>query len=220
MNKMAIDGYFISWENPSRVNTAVPEWIPLTKLCFDFTKDIDLVRQKQGFRDLIPTMIQQFSENEIEIACFQYTNIVKRVQNIQAADAGDSTEPPSLKSIVYRLCTTPALYSGCEMALTVMLYNICVTVSECGIESLISSIAQSNTSTRPISLKQLQSEVNIRKNGPHPLLPSEDKFLHDTLCRHFGGGPEKWNFTRTNNIGSQFSKVIARHINSAPLPKL
>ena len=96
-------------------------------------------------------MIQQFSENEIEIACFQYTNIVKRVQNIQAADAGDSTEPPSLKSIVYRLCTTPALYSGCEMALTVMLYNICVTVSECGIESLISSIAQSNTSTRPIS---------------------------------------------------------------------
>ena len=82
-----IDGYFISGENPSRVNTAVPEWIALTKLCFDFTKDIDLVRQKQGFRDLIPTMIQQFSENEIEIACFQYTNIVKRVQNIQAADA-------------------------------------------------------------------------------------------------------------------------------------
>ena len=47
-----MDGYFISRENPSRVNTAVPEWIPLTKLCFDFSKDIDIVRQMQGFRDL------------------------------------------------------------------------------------------------------------------------------------------------------------------------
>ena len=82
------------------------------------------------------------------------------------------------------------------MALTVMLYNICVTGSECGIEILISSMDQSNISTRPISLSQLQSEGNIHKNGPQR------------------------NGTSPGPIGSQFSKVILHHINSAPLPKL
>ena len=138
----------------------------------------------------------------------------------KAEDDNDSKENKiSLKSIVYRICTTPALYSGCELALTVMLYTICVAVSECGIESLFSTIAQCNSSSGPLSLSQLESEVNIRKNGPHPLHHSEEKFLYDTLCRHFGGDPDKWNFP-SNNLGSQFSRVISRHINSAPAPKL
>ena len=95
----------------------------------------------------------------------------------KAQDDNDRKENKiSLKSIVYRICTTPALYSGCELAFTVMLYTICVAVSECGIESLISTIAQFNSSSRPLSLSQLESEVNIRKNGPHPLHHSEEKW--------------------------------------------
>ena len=126
-------------------------------------------------------------------------------------------------SILYRLSTSPDLYTGCELAVFVMLYNTSMAVSECGMESLISTIEQSNDKAGPISLPQLHSEVNIRKNGPHPLHRTTEQFLYDSLYRLFGGGPEKWNFTRTTittKLGPQHSIVITRLMNNAPNPKL
>ena len=60
----------------------------------------------KSFKDLIPTMIQQFTEKEIEICCFQYRNLLKRVKDIKAEDDSDSNENIiyfSLKYIVYRI---------------------------------------------------------------------------------------------------------------------
>ena len=94
-----------------------------------------------------------------------------------------------------------------------------ISVCECGMESLISSISQNNDKSRPLSLDQLHNEITIKKNGPHPLHKSTDKFLLDALCKHFGGGPHKWTFSR--GVSNQHSSaVISRHINSAPEPKL
>ena len=183
-----LNGYFITGDNPSRVNTSVPNWISLTKQCFNFTEDIFIPSQMKSFKDVIPTF-QQFTEKEIEICCFQYRNLLKPLRH--KGWRWQWQQRKHNQSEVHSLPHTPALYSGYELALTVMLDNICVAVSECGIESLISTIAQSNSSSCPLSLSQLESEVNIRKNGPHPLRGSEEKFLYDTLCRHFGGDTDK-----------------------------
>ena len=193
-----VNGYFITGDNPSRIHTSIPKWIPLSKTCFNFNEELEIGERRDSFKELINNMIQQFTENEIEIACFQYTNLLKRASALKNNDKDQSKIDKSikLKSIMYQLCTTPSLYTGCELALVVMLYNVCVAVSECGVESLISTMARSNTKERPISISVLENEVNIRKNGPHPLHKSTDKFLYDSLCRHFGGGPEKWNFLK------------------------
>ena len=99
-----------------------------------------------------------------------------------------------------------------------MLLNVGCMTSECGMESLISSMGETNSHDRPISIEQLKREM-IRKNGPHPLHPATKKFLFRALSIYFGGGPGKWNFTKTNTT-VEASKVINRLCNSVPEPKL
>ena len=64
----------------------------------------------------------------------------------------------------------------------------------------------------------------VRENGPHPLQSSTPEFLKIALQEHFKGGPDKWNFVRGNwgaNVSySKSSKVINRHMNCAPPPKM
>ena len=59
-----LNGYFITGDNLSKVNSPVPHWIPLTKHCFNFTEDQDIPSQMKIFEDLIPTMIQQFTKKK------------------------------------------------------------------------------------------------------------------------------------------------------------
>ena len=126
-----------------------------------------------------------------------------------------------LKSIMNRVCTTPKLYQDIPLAVMVMLYSVCVATSECGIESLISSVSESNKKNRPLAIPQLHAELTIKENGPAPLSKSCNDFLYQSLTRHFGGGPEKWSFCK---ISSQHcpakSIVISRLIRDAPEPKL
>ena len=99
--------------------------------------------------------------------------------------------------------------------------SVCVATSECGIESLISSVSESNKKNRPLAIPQLHAELTIKENGPAPLSKSCNDFLYQSLTRHFGGGPEKWSFCK---ISSQHcpakSIVISRLIRDAPEPKL
>ena len=43
---------------------------------------------------------------------------------------------------------------------------------------------------------QLQCEMMVRVNDPHPLHYSTTEFLTTSLQEHFKGGPEKWNFVK------------------------
>ena len=136
------------------------------------------------------------------------------------SDDDDDECKLTLRSLMYTVCTDSKLYSGCEVAINVMLFNVGVSTNECGIESLISTIGAHNHKGRPISLDQLHHELVVCKNGPNPLHTSTDKFLRDSLTHHFGGGPDKWNFCHGNMFKSATSQVIARQINSCSKPKL
>ena len=102
-----------------------------------------------------------------------------------------------------------------------MLFNIGTATSECGVESLISSIGSTNKKGRPLSLPQLHKELMIKVNGPKPLHKDTEKFLRDSLYKHFGGGPEKWTFCKgSSQTCPEQSKVVSRHINSTSESKL
>ena len=212
-----ITSYFISGQNPSRINTALPSWIALSRDAFDFTTEAQ--HREESFTKLMHTMIQPFTEGEMEVGAFQYSMLLARAKTLMEEDAKESAAPQSLKSLIYRLCTSPKLYVGCELAITVMLYNLCCSTSECGIESMISAIGANNSKDRPLGLSQLQSEIMIRKNGPHPLHHKTTEFLINALTSHFGGGPGKWTFVRRVNE-VEVSRVIKRHMKSVPEPKL
>ena len=115
------------------------------------------------------------------------------------------------------------MFKDCELATHIMLYNTVVASSECVIESLISRIEEHNTNSRPLSDDQLQCEMMVRENGPHPLHPSTTDFLTTSLREHFKGGPDKWNFVKGNwgkDVETSQFKVINRHKNSVPHPKI
>ena len=153
------------------------------------------------------------------VALFQYSMLLARVQTLIDEDAAESENPQSLKSLIYKLCTSPKLYTGCELTITVMLYNLGCPTSECGIESLISAVGENNSKDRPLAIPQLEREIMIRRNGPHPLHHNTTEFLLSALTRHFGGPPGKWTFARTLS-DVEVSRVIKRHMNSVPEPKL
>ena len=67
---------------------------------------------------------------------------------------------------------------------------------------------------------QLHHELAVCMNGPHPLHTTTDQFLKDTLTRHFGGGPDMWNFCRGNMFKSATSQVIALKLKTCSQPKL
>ena len=108
--------------------------------------------------------------------------LLSRAENI-IRDDGDS--PQNLKSIIYRLCTVPELYKGCELSISVMLSNLSCITSECGMESLISTIKDNNSIDRPLSIEQLHHEIMIRKMAPIPCTQQPPSFywMHftDTL---------------------------------------
>lgn len=107
------------------------------------------------------------------------------------------------------------------MAVRVMLFNVGAATSECGIESLISSISNTNSKIRPLSLQQLHRELMVKENGPHPLKKTTKQFLYDSLHQHFGGGPEKWTFCKGSHAWCpERSIVIARHQRDTPASKL
>ena len=173
----------------------------------------------ESFAKLLETLIQPLTEKEQELARFQYNLLLARVNTVLNEDSKLSSKPQPLQSIIYRLCTSKELYKGCELAIAVMLYNIGCTTSECGMESLISAIGENNNVNRPLSIHQLQKEMIIRTNGPHPLHPTTMKLLETALHAHFGGGPEKWTFTKGTS-STETSRVISRHIKSLPESKL
>ena len=139
-----------------------------------------------SFSDLLSILVRPFTESEKEAAKFQYNILLERVSLMIHEDKGAS----SLKSIMNRVCTTPKLYQDIPLAVMVMLYSVCVATSECGIESLISSVSESNKKNRPLAIPQLHAELTIKENGPAPLSKSCNDFLYQSLTRHFGGGPE------------------------------
>ena len=210
-----LTGYFISGENPSGYNSSLPEWIHLSKAAFNFCAPFDEDKRKLSFKKLIPLMVQPLTDKDSKGANFQYNILLSRALKL-VEDEGTA----SLKSVMYRLCTSSHIYTGCELAILVMVYNVSSASSECGIESLISSISRHNTKNRPLTIGQLHHELMISQNGPHPLHSSTSKFLYDSLRTQFGGGPETWNFTRSASQGITTSQVISRHMNSAPKPKL
>ena len=214
-----INGYFINGNNPSRINTKEPLWIKLAKDSFDFITSISKEQRSKSFTNLMATtMIQPYTEKEIEVATFQYQILLERVKTLIEEDSKNSSPQP-LKTIIYRLCSTKNLYKQCELAITIMLFNLGCSTSECGMESLISSLGETNSKDRPISIETLQNEMMIRKNGPHPLHPSTKNFLISALNTYFGGGPEKWNFTKATT-SVEASIVINRLKNRVPEPKL
>ena len=213
-----IDGYFFNGDNPSGVVTEVPLWIKLSKKAFNFKEEISIQKRQESFAQLLTTLVQPLSEKECDVANFQYRMLLSRAENI-IRDDGDS--PQNLKSIIYRLCTVPELYKGCELSISVMLSNLSCITSECGMESLISTIKDNNSIDRPLSIEQLHHEIMIRKNGPHPLHPATTKFLLDALYRHFGGGSSAWSFIRRSYFHKdEESQVISRHIRDVPPYKL
>ena len=164
-------------------------------------------------------MVQPYTEDEMTSAKFQYNMLLERMLKIIEDDKETST-PPTLKSVIYRICTTPHLYSGIPLAVKVMIYSVGTITSECGIESLISSIGNSNSTGRPISLAQLHRELMVKKNGPHPLERNITEFLQDSLTRH-GGGPELWTFSKGSNyLCPAKSVVVSRIQRDAPVSKL
>ena len=46
------------------------------------------------------TMIQPYTEGEIEVASFQYSMLLARVQTLIDEDAAESENPQSLKSLI------------------------------------------------------------------------------------------------------------------------
>ena len=209
-----LNDYFITGNNPSHYNSALPEWIKLSRIAFNFCKDVD--KRKTSFLKLVHQLIQPLTESECDVAVFQYNVLLGRALRLIKEDKNQG----SLKSVLYRICTSSELYSGCELAIHVMLYNVSSISSECGMESLISVMGSYNTRNRPLSLKQLHSELMIRVNGPHPLHKSTPAFLRDALVRHFGGGPGTWNFSRSVLSGLSTSQVIARYVKNVPNSKL
>ena len=91
--------------------------------------------RRNSFSDLLSTFVRPFPEAEETVTKFQYNILLDRMNKVIEED-GDSS-PPSLKSLMYRLCTTPKLYLDIPLAVYAMLYCVCVATSECGIESLI-----------------------------------------------------------------------------------
>ena len=130
--------------------------------------------------------------------------LLQRMLKIMKNDES-TNEDSSLKS-------TSKLYCDVELAVKVMLYSVGTITSECGIESLISSIGYSNSKGRPISLEQVHSELMIKKNGPHPLDRNITKFLHESLLRHFGGGPATWTFTHGSHKWCPTKSVVVSRL--------
>ena len=64
-------------------------------------------------------MVQPLPEKDSEAAIFQYNILLAR-----AAALVEEGKTTSLKSVMYRLCTCPHLYTGCELAILVMLHNV------------------------------------------------------------------------------------------------
>ena len=119
--------------------------------------------REESFDKLMKTLIQPFTESEVNVAKFQYSMLLSRAETLLEED---SDCQQSLKSLIYRICTSSKLYTGCELAISVMLLNLGSSTSECGMESLISSLKDNNSVDRPITLPQLHKELLIRKNGP------------------------------------------------------
>ena len=178
-----INGYFINGNNPSRINTKEPLWIKLAKDSFDFTTSISKEQRSKSFTNLMATtMIQPYTEKEIEVATFQYQILLERVKTLIEEDSKNSSPQP-LKTIIYRLCSTKNLYKQCELAITIMLFNLGCSTSECGMESLISSLGETNSKDRPISIETLQNEMMIRKKCSPPS-PSFYKELTPKCLEH------------------------------------
>ena len=172
----------------------------------------------ESFAKLLETLIQPLTEKEQELARFQYNLLLARVNTLLNEDSKLSSNPQPLQSIIYRLCTSKELYKGCELAIAVMLYNIGCTTSECGMESLISAIGENNNVNRPLSIHQLQKEMIIRTNGPHPLHPTTMKLLETALL--ILEGDLKNGLLPKKTSSTETSRVISRHIKSLPEPKL
>ena len=63
-----INGYFVNGNNPSKCDTKLPEWIPLSRDAFQFTATADESVRQESFSKLITTLVQPFTEGEITVA--------------------------------------------------------------------------------------------------------------------------------------------------------
>ena len=64
------------------------------------------------------------------------------------------------------------------------------------------------TAYHPNSAAQWSQHTKEWTPSPAPI---RGQILYSSLCRLFGGGPDKWNFTRSNatsNLGSQCSSTV------------
>ena len=153
-------------------------------------------------------MIQPLTESESTKAIFQYSVLHNRMKTLIAGEA-EENKRLSLSTILYKYCTNKNLYKDSDLATYIMLFNTVITTNECVIESLNSRIENHNSQSRPLKEEQLQCEMMVRENGPHPLHTSTPEFLRISLQEHFKGGPDRWNFIRgnwsSNMCSSKFS---------------
>ena len=63
---------FIDGDNPSRINTKTTEWISLAKDAFDFSSKSQEDRTESFMKLMSTTMIQPYTEKEVEVGTFQY----------------------------------------------------------------------------------------------------------------------------------------------------
>ena len=125
-------------ENPSRINTEKPEWIKLSESAFNFLDDSkDLTARRADFCSLLKTMVQPLTEADMEVAPFQYTLLLRRMETM-IEEAADDQCTPTLKSLMYRICTDPKLYTlqvvswqsmSCCSMLVYLLINVALKVS-------------------------------------------------------------------------------------------
>ena len=76
------------------------------------------------------------------------------------------------------------------------------------------------------TFEQGAEEGVIAWSAPQPFHPEAVPFVNAALRHHFGGGPDKWNFTHSDQRASRLhswlggSQVIERHLKVPPrLPK-
>ena len=91
-----VNGYFIDGDNPSRIDTKTPEWISLAKNAFDFSSKSQEDRTKSFMKLMSTTMIQPYTEKEVEVGTFQYKMLLRRAESIIEEDKKTFPKPKPL----------------------------------------------------------------------------------------------------------------------------
>ena len=102
----------------------------------------------------------------------------------------------------------------------------CKTQCESVVEGMGSTWDKCATDARHPTFEQGAEEGVIAWSAPQPFHPEAVPFVNAALRHHFGGGPDKWNFTHSDQRASRLhswlggSQVIERHLKVPPrLPK-